>query len=189
MRLGEVRVELNGARGGGVAVVAFPRDSQPIALRRRQQRPGLRVVRVELDRTTTQADDGVVLAHVAQHAAGVVMPGHQVEVVGIEMGRAALLDRLFFLRQQLEFQRRDDGLGDLVLQREDVVQVAVVALGPEVVVARRLDQLGGDADAPARAPHAALEHVADLQLPRDLRQVDVLALERECGVARDDGER
>ncbi len=118
-----------------------------------------------------------------------MLSGHQVQVVGLQVGRAALLDRLLFFRQQLQLQGLDDCLRNLVLQREDVVQVAVVAFGPEVVVARRLDQLRRDAHATAGAAHAALEHVVDLQLPRHLRQVDVLALERERSVARDDGER
>ena len=66
---------------------------------------------------------------------------------------------------------------DLVLQREDVVEIAVVALGPDVIAVDAVDQLGGDAHAAAGFAHAAFQHVADLQLPRDLRDIDILALE------------
>jgi hypothetical protein len=48
---------------------------------------------------------------------------------------------------------RSDGdryrLGDLVLDREDIGEIAVVTLGPNVVAGFGLDQLRGDADAVA----------------------------------------
>src|SRR5882762_8269000 len=40
-------------------------------------------------------------------------------------------------------------LADLILHREDVGEVAVVAVGPDMVAGLRLDQLRGDADAVA----------------------------------------
>jgi len=67
--------------------------------------------------------------------------------------------------------------------------VAVVALGPDLAAAVALDQLRRDAYAPARFADAALEHVADLELSRDLRHVEALALERERRVARHDEQR
>ena len=74
----------------------------------------------------------------------------------------------FSSRQQLQLQRRHDGLADLVLQGEDVGEVAVVALGPDVVAGRAVDQLGGDPHPAAGLAHAAFEHVADAQLARHL---------------------
>jgi len=55
---------------------------------------------------------------------------------------------------ELQLQRLDDGFGNLVLQRKDVVQVPVEALGPEVAVGRAVDELRGDAHAVARLAHA-----------------------------------
>ena len=40
--------------------------------------------------------------------------------------------------------------GVLILQREDIREIAVVALSPEVLAGLRLDELPGDADAIAR---------------------------------------
>ena len=57
---------------------------------------------------------------------------------------------------------------DLVLQREQVLEVAVVAVGPEVVPGLGLDQLGGHAEPVARPAGAALEHVAHAELAPDL---------------------
>ena len=50
--------------------------------------------------------------------------------------------------------------------------------------ARRVDQLGGDAHPPARAPNAALENVARAEILGEFRQAD--RLELEGGRARDD---
>ena len=118
-----------------------------------------------------------------------MLPRHQEELVGLGAARAALPDRLFLAGQQLQLHRGDDRLRNLVLQREDVVEVAVVALRPQVAAGRAVDQLRGDAHALAGLAHAALEHVADPELPRELPDVDVLALERERRVARGDRER
>ena len=70
----------------------------------------------------------------------------------------------------LSLSARDDRLGDLVLDRENVVEVAVVALGPHVVAGRAVDQLGGDPHPAAGLADAAFEHVADAELARDRRR-------------------
>ncbi len=46
-------------------------------------------------------------------------------------------------------------------------------------VGSRLDQLGSDAYPVASLPHRALQHVRDIQLPRDFRDRDILAPEGE----------
>jgi hypothetical protein len=61
---------------------------------------------------------------------------------------------------QFRLERADDGLGDLVLEGEQVLQLTVVALGPEVGARRCVDQLGADANALAGGAYAALQHVA-----------------------------
>ena len=75
-------------------------------------------------------------------AGQIVLAGHQIEVVGLDAVGAAPLDGLLLFRQQLELQGLDDGLADLVLQGEDVGQVAVVALGPDVVAGARRRSAG-----------------------------------------------
>ena len=51
--------------------------------------------------------------------------------------------------QDLRPDRTDDAVGDVVLQLEDVGQLAIVAVGPQVDAVRGIDQLSGDAH-PAR---------------------------------------
>jgi hypothetical protein len=56
-----------------------------------------------------------------------------------------------------------DGPSDLVLHREDVVQIAVVALGPELVAVGRARQLGRDAQPLAGLADRALHDVLDVE--------------------------
>jgi hypothetical protein len=83
-------------------------------------------------------------------------------------------------------QRRDDGVGDLILDGEDVVQLAVVGFRPQVAVLHRVDQLRGDAHPVARFAHAALEDVVHIQLARDHRRAQLAALVGEGRGARGD---
>jgi hypothetical protein len=70
----------------------------------------------------------------------------------------------------LAFQRAaqgiDDRVGDLALHGEDVVELAVVGLRPQVAVVHRVDELRGDAHLVAGLAHAAFEDVADLSARR-----------------------
>ena len=86
---------------------------------------------------------------------------------------------------EMRLDRGHDLLGDVVLHREDVVQLAVVLLGPDVLAAPGVDQLAGDAQPPAGRAHAALQHVAHAEVARDLAHVDRAALVGEGRVAGD----
>jgi hypothetical protein len=64
--------------------------------------------------------------------------------------RCAARHRFFLLGQELEFQGGDDRLRYFVLQRENVVEIAVVTLGPDVSARRAIDELRRDPDAQRR---------------------------------------
>ena len=107
-------------------------------------------------------------------------------VVGIEaFGRLALgpfdLGLLELRRDGADHARRH-----LVLQIEDVRQVAIEAVRPEMRAGRGIDELAGDAHPAARLAHAAFEHVADAELAPDLLHVHRPALVGEARIARDD---
>ena len=99
-----------------------------------------------------------------------------------------MLDRLLFLGQELELQGRHDCLGNLILDGEDIGEVAVVAVGPDMVAGLAVDQLGVDPHPVAGLADAAFEHMGDIELARDLADIESLALERECGVPGNDRE-
>lgn len=72
----------------------------------------------------------------------------------------------------LRLDRRDDALSDLVLHGEDVDQLAVVALGPEMTAGGGVVELRGDTHAIVHLAHAALDDVADAEFLGDLPEVD-----------------
>jgi hypothetical protein len=87
---------------------------------------------------------------------------------------------------EMRFHSGHDALRDVVLDREDVLQLPIVSLGPDVVAGFRVDQLARDANAPARGPDAAFQHVAHAQGARDLAYVDCRTPVNEGRVAGDD---
>ena len=69
-------------------------------------------------------------------------------------------------------QERNDRPGNLVRNSEDVLQLAVVTLGPTMSAGNGIDELGADADAIAGAADAAFENVAHAKLAADLPYVE-----------------
>jgi len=104
----------------------------------------------------------------------------RIDAVG-RLARGAVA--LFGIKVRLD--RGDDALGNVVLHREDVMQVAIVFLGPDMLAGFRVDELSGDADLLARRAHAAFEHVAHTEIARDLAHIDRLAFVDEGGIAGD----
>src|SRR5690348_1244271 len=90
-----------------------------------------------------------------------------------------------FRPNKLEVKRYSNSVRDLVLKREQIARVRVEALGPEVGVGLRVDQLGIDADLIARTPNAPFEYVTHTKLSADALGVDPLVLIGEGGIARD----
>src|SRR5262249_17979313 len=113
-------------------------------------------------------------------------PGAQHEVVGVQMLRPLALDTLDLDPAQAGLDRADYTQGDLVLQRKDIIERAVVAFGPDVPAALGLDQLAGDAHPTCRPAHAAFEHVAHAELAPDLADVGGFPLVGKARIARDD---
>src|SRR5215472_9860854 len=79
-------------------------------------------------------------------------------------------------RVKLGLDRRHDPLGNLVLHREDVAEVAVVAFGPDVIARLGLDQLGSYAQPIAALPDTAFEDITHAELAADLLHIDRAAL-------------
>ena len=132
-----------------------------------------------------EADDGALDPLLGPAVHGV--QAAQVGVVGLEVRGVARGPRLpggADLRPQLGGHR----LRDLVLDREDVVHLAVEPLGPDLVSVRGVDELRGDAKPGSRPAHASLEHGVHLQAPSDLPHVEPLGLDREGRGPRHDAQ-
>ena len=162
-------------------VVAGEAAVMQVALRVSQQRPCMGIGRIDVDGATAEAGDQFVMPFIARD---VVVAGHEIQLIGLAVAGAATLDGLLFFRQQLELQRLDDGLRNLVLQRKDVGEVAVVTLGPDLPARGPVDELRRDAHPVAGATHASLKHVTDPELAGGVAHIHMAVLESEHGVAR-----
>ncbi len=148
--------------------------------------PGQREVRLQRDGLPEELDRARVV--VAGDAIRAGAP-FEVELVGDGVAAAALRglrdlvrNRVFGRGWRLRLEQRaaqfdHDRLRDVVLHGEDVRQLAVVGLRPEMRVRRHLDQLRGDPHAIAGLADAALEQVRDAELLGDRRDVGARALE------------
>src|SRR6516162_1848319 len=93
---------------------------------------------------------------------------------------------LAFGAGQRWLDRGDDTRGDVVLHREDVSDIPVVALGPQMGTGGCIDQLAADAHPLPGSAHASLEDIADAKVAADLLEIDGFSFVGECGIAGDD---
>ena len=86
---------------------------------------------------------------------------------------------------ELRLDGSDDVLSDLVLDREDVGEGAVVALDPDVRSTCRIDELAGDPQSLACLANPSPQNITNSELAPDLAHVDRLAPVDEARIARD----
>ena len=98
---------------------------------------------------------GSVLVQVPE-AALIALPG-------IKAFRRLTQSALALADGKLRLYRGYDGKGDLILHGKYIFQVAVIALGPDVIVLRRIDELRGDPHSIPGAPNAAFNDVSHAQ--------------------------
>ena len=134
--------------------------------------PRRRVARVDRQRLLVQRD-GMFVSFGGAKARDVACL--QEQRIGLRLDFLGLRH----VPQQRDLELIDHRRGDLVLHREDVVKLAVPGVRPQGPVRARLDQLRGDANFVAGRPHRAFEDMRHVQLLGNLRELHVLALERE----------
>ncbi len=71
----------------------------------------------------------------------------------------SLVDRTLFPWRYFGLKLIGDGLGDLTLDGENIGQVPVIFLRPDMSVITGVDQLRAHSDTIGRALHAAFQHV------------------------------
>src|SRR5262245_21374822 len=109
-----------------------------------------------------------------------MIPALQIKIVSIEVFRGGLHHRFpgradgeIFLQFRHDLQRY------LILHLEDILQVAVIILRPDMIAIDRVDQLRGYPDAFAGSSHATLEYGGHAELVPDLSHVFLLAFKRK----------
>src|SRR5262245_65938306 len=91
-----------------------------------------------------------------------------------------------FARRRVDAPRKggDDRGRHLVLDGEDVLELPVVAVGPDMAVCRPVDQLHGTPDTISDFAHTTFDPVLNLRLVHHLTDVYALALVLDGGFPR-----
>src|SRR5205807_7938160 len=100
-----------------------------------------------------------------------------------------LLDRLLLLRQKLDLELLDNRMRDLVLNGEDISEIAIESFGPNVCPVFTVNELSSHTDARAGLAHAAFENEIRTELLAGTLHFHGLAFVGERCVTRDDRER
>ena len=109
-----------------------------------------------------------------------------VEVPRIKARRRFLPGAISLADPKFVVDVADDGLGDLVLDSENIIELAIVTVGPKVAAASRVDELSGHPHPATRFANTALDHVTHAEITRHLRYVYGSALKGEGRVSCDD---
>ena len=187
MRRRKVRIERERAlgdlpRGVRPALLEIPVDrAQAVGIC--ETRECMCEARVDPERVLVHVDGRLV---VAAAPAPVKLTAAQVVVVRADRPCGAPRQALALGGREFRLERARDPPGDLALYLEDVVDVPVVGLRPEMRVGGSVDELARDADARPLAPNAPLEYVAHAELLGDLTQAPVASLVAAARRHRDD---
>ena len=82
-----------------------------------------------------------------------------------------------------------DCAGDVVLKREDIVELAFEPVGPDLIADESVDEVHRYPHALSGLADTALEHIAHAQLLGGFRGRNLLPLEAEAGAGVDDEQR
>src|SRR6516165_2775623 len=93
---------------------------------------------------------------------------------------------LAFGARQRRLDSGRDARSDVVLHREDISEVTVVSLSPEMGAGSNIDKLGADAHALPGSAYATFEDIADAKVAANLLEIDGFSFVGECGIASDD---
>src|SRR5262249_12795434 len=94
-------------------------------------------------------------AHVLLGALRQPGTGAQVELIRLEIPGGGLLRHAVHRAVERASDRLHDGAGELILEREQVAEIAVVGLRPEVIAALSVDELHCETDAISGTAYAA----------------------------------
>jgi len=110
----------------------------------------------------------------------------QVVAVGLKVVRLRSARHDPLAGRQPRLHGLDNARGDLVLDGEDVGRLAIEAIRPELIAARRVGELRRDAQPAPRRPHAALEDVIHRKRPCDRSKIATVTTRAESGGSRRD---
>src|SRR5215813_9041637 len=114
------------------------------------------------------------------------MAALEIELIRLAVFGKALGQPLFLFATQLHAQALGYLPGDFFLEREDVGDLPVVPLAPELRSLHHIHQLGADHQSIAPLHNPSREYDTHVQLAPDRLRVEILALVAEYRAARRD---
>ena len=112
-----------------------------------------------------------ILARIARAAPAKQIARAEKQIVGVEIARRMDLQAGFFARRKIGAQGERDPARQLGLEREEIGDLAIVGVVPNVEIGAGVDQLGIDPHPVRLAPHGPFHHVGDAERFADLAQV------------------
>jgi hypothetical protein len=91
----------------------------------------------------------------------------QIALVRMQVADGTLGETLLFVVSEPDLECRHDEPSETFLDREHLLERPILALGPQVLVADRVDELGTDSQLVSRAPHASLQDAPNAKLTGD----------------------
>ena len=138
----------------------------------RKQTPGNYELPVSCNRFVQKRDRGDQLllggsriGHIADQ-----FPGASVEIVGNKIAGGPFFNGSLFAGQKFRLQLVGNRFGNFTLDRENISQIAVIGLRPEMRVITRVDQLRVHPHAIGHALHAAFHQMGNAKLLSNLAQ-------------------
>src|SRR6202008_2000700 len=114
---------------------------------------------------------------------GKLLPSWEIEIIRSEVLRLPPCRHCNFRLKQFWLNGRDNGDRHFVLESENVCQVTLEPVRPDVRACTRINQLSCDANLSRRLADGPLKDVAHAKLTSDLFHIDVLTLERKARIA------
>src|SRR6266480_7144632 len=109
------------------------------------------------------------------------LPCTKIKLVCLHVFRRCLKETGLLALSEQETQRVNDTAGNFILDREDVFDLSVEPLRPQVVTIPRVDELNADADPVASLPDAALKKRLDIKSPSNFARIDACSTKSEAG--------
>ena len=142
-----------------------------------------RELRVALEGVTQQAKSALaVFPRIARSAPSKQISRAQEKLIGGQVGRRMQLQAFLFTWREVGAQRERDPPRQFTLEREQIGDLAIVSIVPDVQICPGVDQLGVDPHPIAGASHRAFQDVGHPEFLADLAQIA-----RACPVLPDRG--
>src|SRR5438034_3080578 len=116
------------------------------------------------------------------------LPCTKIKLVCLHVLRRRFKETALLALGERETQRFNDTAGNFILDREDVFDLSVEPLRPQVITVPRVDELHGDADPVASLSNAAFKKRLHTQSSSNLARIDACSTKCEAGCSSRDVE-